>query len=192
MKKVSTPKQIDKKLLQKLDIFVNELKQDFVLVGSDTDKDVQIIESYHTQLHSSHIMIYIDFKKVSNMQELAEAILDECYKVFGRHIDEELHELLSYWREEEDYRFLDKILEVPQTMAEKLQTTIIFWNENFTEVLSLQDASLVCNMMRGAFQMQQDVLHIFTSQDICLLNRSLTGRREPFFRFARIVKLSEE
>ena len=192
MEKVSVPKQIDKKLLQKLDIFINEFRQDFVLVGSDTDKEVQIIESYHTQLYSSHVMIYVDFRKVSNMQDLAEAILDQCYKVFGSHIDEELHELLSYWREEEDYRFLDKILEVPQTMAEKLQTTIIFWNENFTEVLSLQDASLVCNMMRGAFQMQQDVLHIFTSQDIELVNKIFMDYDKPFFRFARIVKLSEE
>ncbi len=45
MKKVSTLKQIDKKLLQKLDIFVNELRQDFVLVGNDTDKDVKIIDN---------------------------------------------------------------------------------------------------------------------------------------------------
>lgn len=177
--------------MQELDILTNDFRQGFALVGRDTQKDSQFFEYYRTQLSSSHKVIYVDFKNISNMYDLAEAILDQCYAVLGSRIDKELQESLNFWREEEDYRFLNKVLQVPQTIAEKLQITIIFWNENFTEALGLQDGSSIYEMMRGTFQMQCDVVHIFTSHNIDLVNNIFMDRSKPFFRFARIVKLSE-
>lgn len=192
MKKNHLKEQTKDKLWRELDILINDFGQGTVIVSCGRQEEKQFIERYRIQLSSSRKVIYVDFKEVSNMSDLAEKVFEQCYALFGDYIDEELQTSLDYWREEEDYRFLDKILQIPQVMAEKLQTKVVFWNENFTDVLKLQESSAICNIMRGNFQMQHDVVHIFTSNTIDIANKIFLDYDKPFFRFARIIKLREE
>jgi len=179
---------------RELDILIREFGQGTVIVKVHKNKEEQqFIEAFREHLSKSHKVLYIDFAKVSNIRDIAEKILAQIHILFEYSIDEELNESLKFWEQEDDHRFLDAVLKVPQEIAEKVQMgNIIFWNENYTEVLNLEESNVICDFMRSIFQMQQDVVHIFTSDSLEQTKKIFMDIEKPFFRFARILKLADE
>ncbi|HHD81374.1 MAG TPA: hypothetical protein ENK99_07305 [Campylobacterales bacterium] len=178
---------------KELDILINEFGQGTVIVKVHKNKgEQQFIEAFREHLSKSHKVIYIDFAKVSNMRDLAKMILAQAHLLFEDCIDEELNNSMRFWEREDAYRFLDEVLKVPQMIIENSQLSrIVFWSENYTEVLKLEESDAICAMMRSVFQMQQGVVHLFTSDSLDQTNKIFMDYRKPFFRFARIIKLDD-
>lgn len=179
----------NEKLWKELDI-INEMGQSTVIVSSGKKEERLFMELYRKHLFFTHKTIYVNFKNVCNMRDLAEKILDQCSQLFDVYTEDSLSFSLDCWRSEVDYKFLDQVLRMSQKIAEELQVRVVFWIDNFTEVLKLKDSTIICALMRSEFQMQQDVTFVFTSDQIDLVNAIFMDYDKPFFRFARIVKMS--
>lgn len=179
---------------KELDILVREFWQGTVIVKVHKNKEEQqFIEAFREYLSNSYKVIYIDFAKVSNMRDIAKMILAQLDLLFGDYTDEELNDSLRFWEQEDDYRFLDAVLKVPQKIVENSQLSrIVFWSENYTEVLKLEESDAICAMMRSIFQMQQDVVHLFSSDSLDQTNKIFMDYHKPFFHFARILKLDDK
>lgn len=174
----------NEKLWRELDILIDEMGQSTVIVSSGKKEEQLFIDLYRKHLFSTHKTIYVNFKDVCSLYNFAENILDQCSQFFEAYDADDL----AYWRSEADYKFLDRVLKLSQEIAEELQVRVVFWIDNFTEVLKLKDSNTICALMRSKFQMQQDVTFIFTSDQIDLVNAIFMDYDKPFFRFARIVK----
>lgn len=175
---------------RELDTLIREFGQDTVIVKVHKSKEgQQFIEAYREHLSKSNKVLYIDFSKVNNMRDIAKMILSQVHLLLEDCIDKELNDSLRFWEQEDDHRFLDAVLKAPQMIIENSQLSrIVFWSENYTEVLKFEESDAICAMMRSVFQMQQDVTFVFASDKIDLVNAIFMDRNKPFFRFARIVK----
>ncbi len=179
---------------KELDILIREFGQGTVIVKVHKNKEEQqFIEAFREHLSKSYKVLYVDFAKVSNMRDIAKMILAQVHLLFEDCIDKELNDSLRFWEQEDAYRFLDVVLKVPQMIIENSQLSrIVFWSENYTEVLKLEESDAICAMMRSIFQMQQDVVHLFTSDSLDQTNKIFMDYHKPFFRFARILKFDEK
>lgn len=179
---------------RELDILIREFGQGTVIVKVHKNKEEQqFIEAFRQHLSRSHKVLYINFAKVNNMRDIAKMILAQVHLLFEDCIDKELDDSLMFWEQEDDHRFLDAVLKAPQMIIENSQlSTIVFWSENYTEVLKLEESDAICAMMRSVFQMQQDVVHLFTSDSLDQANKIFMDYHKPFFRFVRILKLDDK
>jgi hypothetical protein len=179
---------------RELDILIREFGQSTVIVKVHKSKEEQqFIEAFREHLSKSHKVLYINFTIVSSMRDIAKMIFAQVRVLFEDCIDKELGDSLRFWEQEDDYRFLDTVLKVPQIIIENSQLSrIVFWSENYTEVLKLEESDEICAMMRSIFQMQQDVVHIFTSDSMEQTKKIFMDYHKPFFHFARILKLDDK
>jgi len=179
---------------RELDILIREFGQGTVIVKVHKSKEEeQFIKAFREHLSKSHKVLYINFAKVSNMRDIAKIILSQIHLLFEDFIDKELSDSLGFWEQEDDHWFLDAVLKAPQTIVKDSHLSrIVFWSENYTEVLKLEESDVICAMMRSIFQMQQDVVHIFTSDSSKQTNKIFMDYEKPFFHFAGILKLDDK
>jgi len=182
------PLDLNEKIWTELSTLIKDFGQSTAIVSSGTDDEWRYVREFYKYLSSSHKIIYIDFKDIKDMRDLADKIIEQCSSIL-KEIDAVYP--FDIWREEENYRYLDRTLNMLQSIGEKNQLRTVFWSENFTEVLKLEEANIVCSLMRSEFQKHTNIVHVFTSDNQNLINEIFLDRKKPFFRFIRIVKTFE-
>ncbi|MEN8303738.1 MAG: hypothetical protein ABFQ64_06690 [Campylobacterota bacterium] len=174
--------------LKELDVLIHDCGQSTVIVDSPKREERLTIEQYRDELMSSKKMLYIDFKTVHNMYDIAKKLSQQYSDIFEQMFSESIHKTINFYiTQKEDY-FLDKILNILKEVSEKYTDPVILWLENFTEVLKLEDSRRICNLMRGHYQDQEKVIYIFTSNSIEDVNAIFNDYSKPFYRSARILK----
>lgn len=177
-----------KKLSQELDILIHEFRQSVVIVDSKERDNLVFIEQYRDELISEKKTLYIDFKTIHNVYDIAEKLSQQYSSIFEKTLSEGDQETINLYKAAEEYDFLNYILDILKELSEKSTEPIIFWLENFTEVLKLEDSLRLCNLMRGHYQHQENVTYIFTSNNIENVNAIFNDYSKPFFRSTRIIK----
>lgn len=88
-------------------------------------------------------------------------------------------------REAED--LLEKLLELPQSVARERQRRVVLVLDEFQQVVEI-DAHLPA-LVRSVFQTQADVAHIFLGSRQHLMRQVFTDRNQPLYRSARSLPL---
>ena len=88
-------------------------------------------------------------------------------------------------KEAED--LLEKLLELPQTVARERQRRVVLILDEFQQVVEIDEH--LPALMRSVFQTQGDVAHIFLGSRQHLMQRVFTDRNQPLYRSARSLPL---
>lgn len=161
--------------------------------------------------------IEIDIMKVYNKKDLAEAIIEETYKLVG------INNVLEYMKKtsltalqvitkvlsgisltlddveigltfdlaagKDDDAFLLHALSLPEKIAEKLNINIIFAIDELGEIKNLKEHEKILALMRSVFQKSEKVNFLFAGSQYSLMNKIFTDQNSPFFRFAEVVNV---
>lgn len=174
--------------LKELDILIHDCGQSTVIVDSLKRDERVTIEQYREGLLSTEKMLYIDFKTVHNMHDIAKKLSQQYPDIFEQMFSESIKETINFYKTQKEDCFLDKILDILKELSEEYDEPVILWLENFTEVLKLEDSRRICNLMRGHYQHQEKVIYIFTSNSIEDVNAMFNDYSKPFYHSARILK----
>lgn len=164
---------------KKLDIYINELRQGMVLVKKGTPEHIKFINEFREYLASRQKVIYLDFAKLTDVRDIAVELMAQYKHLFGEIPEHDLPD--------EDYRLLDFSLTLfsnPKSAGEA-----VMWLDNFTEILKMKEADHLFGMLRGTFQHQDNIVHVFTSDDKDALGHIFSTYENPFFRFGVQISL---
>jgi AAA+ ATPase superfamily predicted ATPase len=88
-------------------------------------------------------------------------------------------------REAED--LLERLLELPQTVAHERQRRVVLVLDEFQQVIEIDEH--LPALMRSVFQTQADVAHIFLGSRQHLMRKVFTDQNQPLYRSARALPL---
>lgn len=159
--------------------------------------------------------IQIDLMKTFNKRDLAEAIIEETYKLVGisnffeytkkvtietfntiskilkkfeLSIEEAgLNLTIELASKNDDDALLRHALELPEMIAEKLDINILFAIDELGEIKNFKEHEKILMLMRSVFQEAQRVNFIFAGSQYSLMNHIFTDQNSPFFRFAEVI-----
>jgi len=77
---------------------------------------------------------------------------------------------------------LDRLLELPEAIAERRKKRVVLALDEFQEILGIDPA--LPARLRSAFQTQQQVAHIYLGSRFHTMNRVFNARNKPFYRSA--------
>lgn len=171
---------------------------------------VHIFELYH------YDKIYIDIKRATSLQSLAEQIINEAYRYVGIEgvvskakdsianlfkqlratlkIDIEIAELTIDKLEKNNKQILDEgefflyAIDLVETIAKKRGVNIKFAFDEFQDILMIADEKIL-DKLRSVIQHHQNVTYIFLGSIESIMTKIFSSKRSPFFHFARIIEL---
>jgi len=161
-----------KKQWKELDIFVNEFRQGIIIEKKNTNEHAQFLHDFRRYLEGKQKVAYVNFEKLTDTQSLATELLAQYELLFGSVPQHDMSD---------SYRMLDSALEL--FSDKKVTGEVVIWLDNFTQILKMKKADTLCNMFRGKFQHQGNVVHIFTSDEKDAINEIFSNRKNPFFCF---------
>ena len=164
---------------KKLDIYINDFGQSIAISTEGTQEQIRFIHDFRKYLGSNQKVAYIDFAKITDAKRLAIEFIEQYELLSGMTLD--------YDMSEEDYCLLDLVL---KHFSENMDSEgVIIWLDNFTEILKMEESEWLFGMLRGYFQHQQNITHVFTSDNKDALNQIFSDYKNPFFRFAVQISL---
>jgi hypothetical protein len=161
-----------KKQWKELDIYVNEFKQGIIIEKKNTIEHAQFLLDFRRYLEGKQKVAFIDFKKLTNTNSLAIELFAQYELLFG---------LVPQYDIGDSYQMLDSALEL--FSDKKVTGEVVMWLDNFTQIFKMKEADTLCNMLRGKFQHQDNVVHIFTSYEKDVINEIFSNPKNPFFCF---------
>ncbi|MDD3591279.1 MAG: hypothetical protein PHO65_01400 [Sulfurovum sp.] len=164
---------------KKLDIYINDFGQGIAINAEGTQEQIRFIHDFREYLGSRQQVAYIDFAKITDAKRLAIEFIEQYELLSGMTLD--------YDMSEEDYRLLD--LAIKYFSEEMDAERVVIWLDNFTEILKMKESEWLFGMLRGYFQHQQNITHVFTSDNKDALNQIFLDYKNPFFRFAVKIDL---
>lgn len=160
--------------------------------------------------------IYVDIKRATSLQSLAEQIINEAYKYAGvdsiilkakesisnlfKHlksslkVDMQIAEFTIELLEKNEKKLLDETefflyaVDLVQTIAKKQNMNIKFAFDEFQDILMIADKSIL-DKLRSVIQHHQNVTYIFLGSVESIMNKIFSSKLSPFFHFARIIEL---
>lgn len=169
------------KKLRQLDIYLTDLHQGIILIGNDSQIHHEFIEDYRTYFALNKRMVYINFNQITDIKSLAKCFLEQYSLLFGSSP--------KYYDPSNELDLLDFSVQLFSNSDDEEYTFI--WLDNFTEVRHWEKADYVYKILRGIFQHQQNVVHIFTSYDIGEVANIFSNYDNPFYHFAVQIKIDE-
>ena len=166
---------------QQLDIYITEFKQGIVLIGNNLSDHQKFMENYRKNLHDRKKMAYVNFAKVVDIRSLAECFIEQYSQLF--------EEVPVYYDPSDELGLLNFSVELFSKIDDQEHT--IIWLDNFTEVRKWKDADYVYRILRGTFQHQENIVHVFTSHNIKEVHSIFSNYNNPFFHFAAYIKVDD-
>lgn len=203
------------KLLIKINAYL-DMGQSVVLIAPRRYGKSSIIRKV-INTRSSNKSIQIDLMKIYNKRDLAEAIIEETYKLVGisnffeftKKISFKTFEIISkllqkfelnieeigfnvtveHATHNNDDALLRHALELPERIAKKLGINILFAIDELGEIKNLKEYNKILSLMRSVFQEAERVNFIFAGSQYSLMNYIFTDKNSPFFRFAEVINV---
>ena len=166
---------------QQLDIYITEFKQGVVVIGNDMSDHREFIEEYRKNLQDREKISYVNFAKVSDIRSLAECFIEQYSQLF--------EEAPVYYDPSDELGLLSFSVELFSKISE--QEHAIIWLDNFTDVRKWQNTDYIYKILRGTFQHQENIVHVFTSQNIKEVYSIFADYDNPFFHFAVYIKVDD-
>lgn len=89
----------------------------------------------------------------------------------------------------DEERLLDTALDFPEVFCRKSGRRMVFGYDEFGDLIKL-DGEPLTKKMRAIFQRHEHVAYIFTGSQESLMEKLFASRKQAFFRFGRILRLS--
>ena len=160
--------------------------------------------------------IYVDLKRATSLQALAEQIINEAYKYAGidsivskakdsisnlfkqlkgtLKIDIKIAEITIETLEKKEKKQIDEVefflysIELVEIIAKKQNINIKFAFDEFQDILMITDKKIL-DKLRSVMQHHQNVTYIFLGSIESIMNKIFSSKSSPFFHFARIIEL---
>lgn len=158
--------------------------------------------------------LYVDFRKTPRLELLNEMLMDYVYSNMGikgalaqikenafaflrSHkmtvsidigILEASVELYSDNKISQEERMV-KILDLVQTVAEKLNKKLYIFMDEFQDVKKLSSSFDILELMRGAMQHHDNMCYIFAGSNMTIMTAVFENKKSPFYNFCRKLKL---
>jgi len=179
----------EEKLFHKLQIYL-ETGQSIAIVNPIELRKKEIVKLFEKEVLKEWDTVYVDFNKVEKSCDLARIITRQCVKIISKYKDIEINiDGIDY---EDDYRCLDRTLNLSEEIAKQINKHVVFIAKNYTNVLRLNEGKRIQEHMRSIFQHQYNVKTIFTGESKEALNTIFMNPSAPFFRFAQIIDTNNE
>lgn len=200
-------------LLQNINTFL-DMGQSVVLIAPRRYGKSSIIQKI-IDTRTDTGFIQIDLMKIFNKRALAEAIIEESYKLVGisnffeytkkatletfnslskilKKFEIGIEEIglnltIELSSETDEDALLKHALELPEKIANKIGIKILFAIDELGEIRNLKEHEKILALMRSVFQEAERVNFIFAGSQYSLMNYIFTDRNSPFFRFAEVV-----
>jgi AAA+ ATPase superfamily predicted ATPase len=201
------------KLLREINTYL-DMGQSVVLIAPRRYGKSSIIQKIIDTRTGSQ-SIQIDLMKIFNKRDLAEAIIEETYKLVGisnffeytkkvtletfnaisrilKKFEISIEEIglnltVELASENDDDALLRHALGLPEKIAEKLGINILFAIDELGEIRNLKGHEKILMLMRSVFQETKRVNFIFAGSQYSLMNHIFTDQNSPFFRFAEVI-----
>ena len=174
----------EEKLFHKLQIYF-QMGQSIAIVNPMDPRKKEIIKLFEDEVLSARDTIYVDFNEVKISCDLAKIIVEQCVKIVSKYNDIEIN--ISDIDYKDDYRCLDRTLNLSEEIAKQINKHVVFIAKNYTHVLNLDEGKRIQEHMRAIFQHQYNVKTIFTGESKEALNKIFMNSSAPFFRFVEII-----
>jgi len=164
----------------------------------------------------SYDKIYVDIKRATSLQSLAEQIINEAYKYAGidgivskakksisslfkqlkgsLKIDIEIAEFTIEVLEKNEKSEIDEVefflyaIDIVETVAKKQNINIKFAFDEFQDILLIADKKIL-DKLRSVIQHHEYVTYIFLGSIESIMNKIFSSKASPFFHFARVITL---
>lgn len=164
----------------------------------------------------SYDKLYIDIKRATTLQSLAEQIINEVYKYAGidsivskakksisslfkqlkgtLKIDIEIAEFTIEILEKNEKSDIDEVefflyaVDLVETIAKKQNINIKFAFDEFQDILLIADKKIL-DKLRSVIQHHENVTYIFLGSIESIMNHIFSSKASPFFHFARVITL---
>lgn len=173
--------------LRELDFRIND-QISCVILDDKERSNKNTIRQYHDELKSTKKMFEIDFQHVHKVYDIADSLSLQFSTVFEEVFNESIQNRINFYRSEDQFDFLNEMLNILKELSEKCDDSVIFWLDNFTDVLKIKESRNICGMLRSHYQRQPNVTYIFTSCNTEGVNAIFNDYDEPFYYSASIIK----
>ena len=201
------------KLLHEIDTYL-DMGQSVVLIAPRRYGKSSIIQKV-IDTRTKDQSIQIDLMKIFNKRDLAEAIIEETYKLIGisnffeytkkvtletfhtisqilKKFEISIEEVglnltIELASKNDDDALLRHALELPEKIAGKIDANILFAIDELGEIRNLKEHEKILMLMRSVFQEAERVNFIFAGSQYSLMNHIFTDQNSPFFRFAEVI-----
>ncbi len=164
----------------------------------------------------SYDKIYVDIKRATSLQSLAEQIINEAYKYAGidgivskakksisslfkqlkgsLKIDIDIAEFTIEVLEKNEKSEIDEVefflyaIDIVETVAKKQNINIKFAFDEFQDILLIADKKIL-DKLRSVIQHHEYVTYIFLGSIESIMNKIFSSKASPFFHFARVITL---
>jgi hypothetical protein len=161
--------------------------------------------------------IHIDLMHVYTKRDLALKIIDQSYKIAGFRSSIEqlknqsidiLKNIINHFttlsisindlkiqtaqkllNNKDDDELLEFAFHLPQIIATKLNTKIIFIIDELGEIVKFNKSNELLQKMRSIFQLQDKISFIFAGSLYHLLKKLFSSSNSAFFRFATVLNI---
>ena len=176
------------KLLQRINIYI-EMGQSIAIVDPVDPKDHEALHTIEKALLASHDSIYIDFKKIHSICNLAKEIIQQCRKLVDGYEDMDIE--ITDPDYSDGYHCLNDALKKPQEIGAQLgeEKRILFYCRDFTQLLSLDVGKQIQEQMRSIMQHQSNVILVSRGGDKKENNALFLNPRAPFFRYVGMIEV---
>jgi len=160
--------------------------------------------------------IYIDVKRATSLQSLAQQIINEVYKYAGVNniiskakesisglfkqlraslkIDISIAELTIETLEKNEKKLINEVelflyaINLVEDIAKKQNINIKFAFDEFQDILLIADDKIL-DKLRSVIQHHQNVTYIFLGSIESIMNKIFSNKSSAFFHFARVIEL---
>lgn len=160
--------------------------------------------------------IYIDVKRATSLQTLAEQIINEIYKYAGIEniiskakesiitlfkqlkatlkIDLNVAEFTIETLEKKDKKLINEVdfflyaMDLVEDISKKQNLNIKFAFDEFQDILLIADKKIL-DKLRSVIQHHQNVTYIFLGSIETIMNEIFSSKSSAFFHFARVIEL---
>jgi hypothetical protein len=202
-----------KKHLLKFNSFIENNQHIMIKAPRRYGKTSLVVHLFES--HQYH-KIYVDVKRATSLQSLAEQIINEAYKHAGidsviskakdsisslfkqlkgtLKIDIEVAELTIETLEKNEKKQIDEVelflyaIDLVEVIAQKKSINIKFAFDEFQDILAIADNKIL-DKLRSVVQHHQNVTYVFLGSIESIMNKIFSSKASPFFHFARIIEL---
>ncbi len=205
---------IDRKQhLKKFDTYIQNNQHIMIKAPRRFGKTSLVVHIFETKKYNK---IYIDIKRATSLQKLAEQIINEAYRYAGidsivvkakesisalfkqlrgsLKIDIDIAELTIETLEKNEKKTIDEVelflysLDLVEKISKKQNLDIKFAFDEFQDILNIADNSII-DKMRSVMQHHQNITYIFLGSIETIMNKIFSSKSSAFFHFARIIEL---
>jgi AAA+ ATPase superfamily predicted ATPase len=176
-----------------------------------------IQEAFRTIEVTNPYLLYFDFKYYSNLQHLANGILDRVYALFGitkfweliksgvlsflraikpklsiklyRVVELSLESLEAILNETDEVSYWLKALDLLQVVAKEAGVELKVAFDEFQDIYTLTHDVRIIDRLRATLQQHSQVAYIFCGSHESMMNFIFLDKRSAFFHFARVITL---